>query len=282
MQKKSLNLYTLDIKYVRDLSKADDKVMSISPQRGKETRPFVGLVIICENKKYCIPLTSPKKKHEKMKNDLDFSKIFDKNGKLIGALNFNNMIPVSDDVIIPLNVKSNKNDVPRDKIYKELLNNQLDWCNENAKQIISKANRLYHFVTVTPEKSRNLTRRCCNFKKLEVVLEKHLGISKEALEKLKAEKFKLEVHNRVLSSYENVRKMYNAAAEKYFQDRPRSKPIDINSTISDQLAAAKKLFDESMCIVKSNPNLYKAYTKALEETVGDQSHKEAKKHNPMP
>ena len=111
-----------------------------------------------------------------MKNDLDFSKIFDKNGKLIGALNFNNMIPVSDEVISPLNIKPDKNDAPNDKRYKELLNNQLDWCNKNIDKITGKANRLYHFVTVTPEKSYNLTRRCCDFKKLEAVLEKRLGI----------------------------------------------------------------------------------------------------------
>ncbi len=62
------------MKYVRDLSKADDKVMSVSPQERKENRPFVGIVVIMDSKKYCIPLTSPKPKHEKMKNDLNFSK----------------------------------------------------------------------------------------------------------------------------------------------------------------------------------------------------------------
>lgn len=36
-------------------------------------------------------------------------------------------------------------------------------------------------ITETPEKSRNLTRRCCNFKKLEEVLQKY----NENLKKLK-------------------------------------------------------------------------------------------------
>lgn len=34
-----LNLYSIDLKYIRDLTKADQHVMSVSPQIGKETRP---------------------------------------------------------------------------------------------------------------------------------------------------------------------------------------------------------------------------------------------------
>ena len=151
MQSKRLHLYTISMKYVRDLARVDDKVMSVSPQENKEKRPFVGVVVILESKKYCIPLTSPKPKHKKMKNDLDFSKMYDANDKFIGALNFNNMIPVSKEFIISININPNRYDSPKDKIYKDLLNNQ------------------------TPEKSRNLTRRCCDFKKLEQVLERKMA-----------------------------------------------------------------------------------------------------------
>ena len=58
---------------------------------------------------------------------------------------------------------------------KELLNNQLDWCNDNIDNIIKKANKLYRLITQSPEKSINLTRRCCDFKKLEAVLERRLA-----------------------------------------------------------------------------------------------------------
>lgn len=60
------------MKYIRDLSRVDDNVMSVSPQEHKENRPFVEIIVILEEKQYCIPLTSPKPKHDKMKNDLDF------------------------------------------------------------------------------------------------------------------------------------------------------------------------------------------------------------------
>lgn len=174
MKKKNLNLYTLDMKYVRDLSKIDDNVMSVSPQEHKENRPFVGIIVIMEQKQYCIPLTSPKPKHYKMKNDLDFSKIYDSNEQLIGALNFNNMIPVCHDVIKIINMKPNHNDTKKEREYKQLLNNQLDWCNENIDKITKKAAKLYKMITEAPDKNRNLVRRCCDFKKLEEVLQKKL------------------------------------------------------------------------------------------------------------
>lgn len=46
MKKQKFHLYHIDIKYIRDLSRADDKVMSVSPQTEKENRPFVGIVVV--------------------------------------------------------------------------------------------------------------------------------------------------------------------------------------------------------------------------------------------
>lgn len=59
----------MDMNYIRDLHNADDKVQSVSPQIHKNNRPFVGVVVICEKHKYCIPLDHPKEKHYTMKND---------------------------------------------------------------------------------------------------------------------------------------------------------------------------------------------------------------------
>lgn len=50
MEQKRLSIYQIDMKYIRDLAKVDDKVMSISPQENKENRPFVGIVIIMNEK----------------------------------------------------------------------------------------------------------------------------------------------------------------------------------------------------------------------------------------
>ena len=160
------------MKYVRDLQKVDDRVMSVSPQIGKDSRPFVGVVIICDKKTYCIPLSSPKPKHTQMKNTKDFSRIIDKKGKIIGVLNFNNMLPVNQSLISKIDINIRSSDSNSDKAYKQLLRDQLNWCNDNIDTIVNKANKLYTIITEEPDKMRDLTRRCCDFKKLEKVLDK--------------------------------------------------------------------------------------------------------------
>ncbi|MCR4639880.1 type III toxin-antitoxin system ToxN/AbiQ family toxin [Ruminococcus sp.] len=174
MKQQRLSFYRIDLKYVRELAKKDDIVRSVSPQIGKEQRPFVGVIIICGDKKYCVPLSSPKPKHESMRNDKDFTKIVVKN-KLIGVLNFNSMIPVDEAVIMSLDLTIHSNDTPQNKYYKILTKKQLNWCQQNQDDIVNKANKLYLIVTETPDKMINLTRRCCDFKKLEAVLEKYIS-----------------------------------------------------------------------------------------------------------
>lgn len=170
------------MKYVRNLSKADRNVMSTSPQTGKSNRPFVGVLILLNNKKYCVPLTSPKSKFENKKNSLDFMKIThhtEKNEqgtyKLIGALNFNNMIPVTSEVIKKIDLKIDASDSAEYKKYKELMKDQLRFCRTNQDIIIKRANNLYELITKHPDKNHNLKHRCCDFKKLEQVLDKYIS-----------------------------------------------------------------------------------------------------------
>ena len=106
MKQEKLNLYQIDIKYIRNLHHIDDRVPSVSPQIGKQNRVYVGLVIICNQKKYLIPLSHPVEKHKKMNSRADFDKIIDKHGKLLGVLNYNLMIPVTEHQLIKLNLKS--------------------------------------------------------------------------------------------------------------------------------------------------------------------------------
>ena len=172
MEQRRLNLYLIDMKYIRNLAKADSHVMSVSPQIAKETRPFVGIVVVCGEQKYCIPLSSPKSKHQSMKNDVDFTKILD-GEKLIGVLNFNNMIPVEENCIAPLNLRITGKDDAAARNYKKMAAKQLDWCQHNRDAIVKKANKLY--VMLQSDKANGLLkRRCCDFKKLETVLQRWL------------------------------------------------------------------------------------------------------------
>ena len=80
----AFTLYMIDMKYIRNLSKVDDNVLSVSPQINKNNRPLVGIIVICDDKQYCVPLSSPKEKHKKMRNDVDFTKIYH-DGRVIGV-----------------------------------------------------------------------------------------------------------------------------------------------------------------------------------------------------
>ena len=171
MKQPRLGLYLVDMKYIRNLAHADDHVMSVSPQIGKSTRPFIGVIVVCENKQYCVPLSSPKDKHKTMKNDVDFMKVFD-GEKLIAVLNFSEMIPVRPDVIQPLNMKPGPADDEKTRHYKKMTSKQLSFCQKNQDAIVRKANKLYTLIT-SGKASFNLQKRCCDFIRLESVLARY-------------------------------------------------------------------------------------------------------------
>ena len=169
------------MKYVRDLAKADDNVMSVSPQTDKRNRPFVGILVLVNGRKYCIPLSSPKPKFENKKNSIDFMRIthaVDKNEsgapRIIGALNINNMLPIEDPLLLPIDLKASTHDSHKETAYKDLMKAQLSFCQQNQDIIIKRANKLYDIVVNHPDANRLLVKRCCNFKKLESILERYI------------------------------------------------------------------------------------------------------------
>lgn len=156
----NLSFYTVNSDYCDYLREFDKRVPYT--MESKATRPFIGILLIVNNHTYYAPLSSPKPKHQKMKNQIDFIKI---NQGIWGAINLNNMIPISSD----LANKINPNDLNRNydnNAYKNLLNNQLSWCNSNKKFIIKKAEQLYKTV-LNGNANSSLLNRCCNFKLLE-------------------------------------------------------------------------------------------------------------------
>ena len=173
MKQNKLKLYTINMKYVRDLHNVDDRVQSVSPQIHKSNRPFVGVVVVCDKHQYCIPLDHPKEKHRSMKNDVDFTRIFD-GEKLIGIMNFNNMVPVDSNVVAELNVKPGSNDTEAEKAYKVLCAKELDWVQKHQDAIIQKANKLYRMIT-SGTANHGLKKRCLDFTRLESVLAKRQG-----------------------------------------------------------------------------------------------------------
>lgn len=171
MKQERLNLYRIDMKYIRNLHNADNRVSSVSPQIGKQHRIYVGIVVVCNDKKYLIPLSHPVEKHKKMVPRADFDKIIDKHGKLLGVLNYNLMIPVEEPQLIKVDLKPNKSNSASDRYYKQLCIDEINWCRKHAEIIINKANCLYQLCM--GESNYKGKDRCLDFKRLERECEKY-------------------------------------------------------------------------------------------------------------
>jgi len=171
MKQERLNLYRIDMKYIRNLHNIDNRVSSVSPQIGKQHGIYVGIVVICNQRKYLIPLSHPVEKHKRMNPRADFDKIINKNGKLLGVLNYNLMIPVEEQQLLKVDLKADKDDSVGEKYYKQLCIDELNWCRKHADVIINKANCLYQLCT--SESNYKGKDRCLDFKRLETECEKY-------------------------------------------------------------------------------------------------------------
>lgn len=156
-----LNFYTVNEKYTDYLRKFDHRVPYTFDVKAK--RPFIGIVLHVNDHFYFAPLSSPKEKHLRMKNQIDFLKI--KNGEY-GAINFNNMIPIIQRESQKMNLEELSLSDEGDIKYKNLLANQLSWCNAHKDRILKIARKLYEFI-VEDKVEYVISNRCCNFKLLE-------------------------------------------------------------------------------------------------------------------
>ncbi len=155
-----LKIVKVDTEYCDYLRKFDNKVPYNKNE--KELRPFLGILFEINTCEYFAPLSSPKEKHKKMKNTVDFFKI--QNGSL-GAVNFNNMIPVTK--INYTLIDLNKETLTMSELkYQKLLKEQLDWLNANYYQVKNKSSKLYDLYN-NGKLSENIKSRCCKFKLLE-------------------------------------------------------------------------------------------------------------------
>lgn len=171
MLMEKLILVRLDVNYCNYLRKFDNKVPYNYDK--KVLRPFIGVLFEVNGFKYFAPLSSPKPKHKCMKSTLDFLKIA--NGEL-GAINFNNMLPVTDNNIIKLDLEKDCLTKTEEK-YTKLLKEQLYWLNRNQDKLYNKSTKLYDkYISGTLNSS--IAERCCNFKLLE---EKCLEYNKKIL-----------------------------------------------------------------------------------------------------
>ena len=170
-----LHLYRIDMKYIRNLANTDKRVYSVSPQTGKSERPYLGLIVICDGRKYCIPLTTPKDKHNNMANRIDFTKMIVED-EFIGAINFSRMIPVEIAQLSRIDLKIRRHDSSSVTERKKRLKKTLSWCSEHEVDIVNKANVLYRKYKSGEAFHRR--KNCLDFPALESACDKYNQVSR--------------------------------------------------------------------------------------------------------
>ena len=171
---KDLKLYKVLPKYIsalRDESNGGD-ISVYMVNAGKDDRPFIGIVTLCNSRNYFIPLTSYKERFRYLTaKEPDFTPIY-KSGKMIAAIEFNKMIPVPLNQIRPLDLESHKHDNKSLLIKKALRKYECNWCNQHKDEIQLKAQKLYDMVINHDASYKNIN-YCVNFSDLERICDQY-------------------------------------------------------------------------------------------------------------
>lgn len=165
--KDKLKWYVVEKEYVSYLKKFDNKVANI--EYNDRFKLYLGIIITINEMNYYVPISSVKEKHYKMNEDIDFIKI-NKDDRILGVLNLNNMIPIDNENVTILryieieDYREFKNDKEK-SLYISFLNTELRLINNKIKKIKDNAIKLYNEKINRP--NSKISKRCCDFKFLE-------------------------------------------------------------------------------------------------------------------
>lgn len=185
----------IDQNYLQKLHEACSEVY-YRPS-GYENKPYIGIMINKDNRKYVIPLSSAKEKHKTWKNvdkecflvyemakrssmgknDIWVSAENDNVKHILSILDIKKMIPIVDGVYSKVDMNPSDGDTDDVKKYKDLLNKEYSFCLKMIDEVIRRANKLYDKQMLTGK----VAKFCCDFKKLEKVAEKSAEYNGEIL-----------------------------------------------------------------------------------------------------
>lgn len=133
-------------------------------------KPFFGILFEVGDLYYITQVSHPQPRHNKMKQQKDFYKIYDpKNPKrLIAVINLNYMFPIPKEQTTPFEKKNihtyrNFNSEDEKNKYIDLLDKELKVI--NSMDIGTKAQNLYNLKNSKPENI--ISKRCIDFKNME-------------------------------------------------------------------------------------------------------------------
>ena len=153
--------------------------------RGYENKPYIGILINKEGRKYVIPLSSAKEKHKTWKNDnkecyliyeyvkkscMGENEIWvetepDNVKHILSVIDIKKIIPIVDGLYSRVNINDDNSDTDEIRKYKDLLNKEYVFILKIIDEIIDKANKLYD----KQMEHGKIAKFCCDFKKLEKV-----------------------------------------------------------------------------------------------------------------
>ena len=177
---KKLIFINIDQDYLRKLHSVCSEVYY--KPNGYDNKPYIGILVNKNDRKYVIPLSSAKDKHKTWKNvkKAEKSKMRrediwisieddDKNVKhILSVMDIKKMIPIVDGVYQTVNINVDKNDSANTKKYKDLLNKEYRFCLKIITDVLEKANKLYDKQMRTGK----VAKFCCDFKALEEVADR--------------------------------------------------------------------------------------------------------------
>ena len=156
-----IKIVRVDPEYIKKLLEVDKRIFINSIEAHKQARPFLGILFNVGYIEYFVPMTSAKPKHSSMNNSADFEKIVSRNGEIIGALNFNNMVPVVASFYNEIDINTDK--------YKTILHAEYEYFMKNENNLKRKA-KAYYDMFCNNRLSEAQRKRTCDFLALERVL----------------------------------------------------------------------------------------------------------------
>lgn len=180
-----LTFINIDQNYLKKLHNACSEVYYKSDQY--ENKPYIGILINTDSRKYVIPLSSAKEKHKMWKNvdrdryliyemakksnmgknDIWVEETQDRVKHILSVIDVKKMIPVIEGTYKRVNINADQDDTEEMKKYKDLLNKEYAFCLKIIDEIVEKADKIYD----KQMKTGKVIKFCCDFRALEEVAE---------------------------------------------------------------------------------------------------------------
>lgn len=180
-----LTFINIDQNYLKKLHNACSEVYYKSDQY--ENKPYIGILINADSRKYVIPLSSAKEKHKMWKNvdrdryliyemakksnmgknDIWVEETQDRVKHILSVIDVKKMIPVIEGTYKRVNINADQDDTEEMKKYKDLLNKEYAFCLKIIDEIVEKADKIYD----KQMKTGKVIKFCCDFRALEEVAE---------------------------------------------------------------------------------------------------------------